>query len=180
MATELRPASRAAPRACRAVARSSAWISSPRAPTRPCTSSTWLWSGAGFDARYGSFADPSGYDWDEHDIGCSTTGKYYLADCEGAPCVFEDFDDTYDAICTCPYVESFMNATVDTRKIRRSTAKNCREIASAHGSCAVQETLNSGELMADYDAMKTLHGYIADADFRTGGTECKTHSDDDS
>ena len=57
-----------------------------------------LWSGAGFDARYGSFADPSGYDWDEHDIGCSTTGKYYLADCEGAPCVFEDFDDTYDAL----------------------------------------------------------------------------------
>ena len=100
-----------------------------------------------------------------------------LADCEGAPCDFKDFDDVYDAVCACPYVTATMDATASTKKIRRATAKSCREISATHGDCALQETLEPGELMADYDAMETLHGYLADARFRRGGTACKTYDD---
>ena len=139
-------------------------------------SANTLWRDAGFDADYGSFADPSGASWAQHDIACSEDGKYFLADCEGAPCDFKDFDSTYDAICTCPYVEGSMNATVSTKKIRRATAESCRELASAHGECAIQETLVAGELMADYAAMVALHDAIADADYRTGGTACRVHA----
>lgn len=134
-----------------------------------------LWRDAGFDADVGSFADPAGAAWAQHDIGCSETGAYFLADCEGAPCAYEAFDATYDAICTCPYVEASMNATVSTKKIRRATAKSCRELSAAHGDCAIQETLLSGEVMPDYAAMETLHAAIKAADFRTGGTDCKVH-----
>ena len=136
-----------------------------------------LWSDAGFDVGYGSFADPDGAHWPQHDIGCSESGDFHLADCEGAPCDFKAFDDIYEATCTCPYVTATMAATESVKKIRRSTAKSCREVSPPHGDCALQETLEPGELIDSYENMTVLHDYIAKAKFRTGGTECKTFDD---